>query len=79
MKPFNVARRYGAKVVLLTGGVFGSLSAFAQEAENPIVTLLNSITLAGVAAGVLATLTIVVAIALTFKGGVVAKRVIRQV
>lgn len=79
MKPFNVAKRYGAKVVLLTGGVFGSLSAFAQAVENPIVTLINSISLAGVAAAVAAIMLIVVAIAMTFKGGTVAKRVVRSV
>lgn len=53
-------------------------SAMAQE-TNPIVTLINTIGIEGVAAAVLLLLTGVVAIAMTFKGGTVAKRVVSKI
>ena len=78
MKTFNIARKYGSKALVLAAATTASVGAFAQ-ATNPIVTLINGVDLSTVAAAVLAVAVIVVAIALTFKGPDVAKRVIRKV
>jgi len=74
----NLARKYGSKALALVALGAGSASVFAQE-TNPIITLLNSITLTGVAAAIAALALIIVAIALTMKGPDVAKRIIRKV
>ena len=78
MKTLNIARKYGSKALVLAAATTASVGAFAQ-ATNPIVTLINGVDLSTVAAAVLAVAVIVVAIALTFKGPDVAKRVIRKV
>lgn len=78
MKTLNIARKYGSKALVLAAATTASVGAFAQ-ATNPIVTLIEGVDLSTVAAAVLAVAVIVVAIALTFKGPDVAKRVIRKV
>lgn len=78
MQTLNIARKYGSKALVLAAATTASVGAFAQ-ATNPIVTLINGVDLSTVAAAVLAVAVIVVAIALTFKGPDVAKRVIRKV
>lgn len=78
MQTLNIARKYGSKALVLAAATTASLGAFAQ-ATNPIVTLIQGVDLSTVAAAVLAVAVIVVAIALTFKGPDVAKRVIRKV
>lgn len=78
MKTLNIARKYGSKALALAAASTASVGAFAQ-ATNPIVTLIQGVDLSTVAAAVMAVAVIVVAIALTFKGPDVAKRVIRKV
>lgn len=78
MQTLNIARKYGSKALVLAAATTASVGAFAQ-ATNPIVTLIQGVDLSTVAAAVLAVAVIVVAIALTFKGPDVAKRVIRKV
>lgn len=76
----TLARKYGSKALALVAAGTGSVAAFAQEAAgNPILELLNGISLAGIAAAVLALCVIIVAIAMTMKGPVLAKRVINRV
>ena len=77
MSHFNTARKYGARVLAVAGGTLAGGAAMAQT--NPIVTVLDSVTLDGIAAAVAAAALVVVAIALTFKGPDVAKRIIRKV
>ncbi|WP_454914137.1 hypothetical protein [Variovorax gossypii] len=79
MKLFNVARKYGAKIYLSSLAAVGSVGAFAADGDNPIVTVINSISLAGVAAAIAVLALVVVTIALTMKGPDVAKRIIRKV
>lgn len=76
---YTLARKFGSKVVAGGALALGSAMAFAQDTGNPIVTILDSITLAGVAAAIAALALIIVAIALTMKGPDVAKRIIRKV
>lgn len=71
----NKIRNWGAA----TFATVAASSAFAQAAENPIVTLVNTVGIAGVAAAVLVLMTGVVAIAMTMKGGTVAKRVVAKI
>lgn len=47
--------------------------------DNPIVILLNAIGLDGVQASIAAVSLVIVAVALTLRGPVLAKKVIRQV
>lgn len=76
----TLARKYGSKALVLAAAGTGSVAAFAQEAgTNPILELLGGVSLAGVAAAVLALCVIIVAIAMTMKGPVIAKRVINRV
>jgi hypothetical protein len=79
MKLFTQARKYGSKVLAVMALGTASVGAFAQAADNPIVTVLAGVSLAGVAAAIAALALIVVAIAMTMKGPSVAKRIIRQV
>lgn len=74
----NMGRKYGSKALAMAALATASVGAFAQE-TNPIVTVLNSVSLAGVAAAIAALALIIVAIALTMKGPDVAKRIIRKV
>ncbi|MET3371771.1 hypothetical protein ABIC89_000812 [Variovorax boronicumulans] len=76
---FTLARKYGSKALVLAAAGTASVGAFAQEAGNPILELLGGVSLAGVAAAVLALCVIIVAIAMTMKGPVIAKRVINRV
>jgi len=76
---FTLARKYGSKALVLAAAGTASVGAFAQEATNPILELLGGVSLAGVAAAVLALCVIIVAIAMTMKGPVIAKRVINRV
>lgn len=78
MKLFKQAQNFGSKALAVAAvATMGASSAFAQT--NPITTMLESVDLAGVAAAVAAVGLIIVAVALTFKGPDVAKRVIRKV
>lgn len=80
MKFRSIARKYGSKALALAALGTASVGAFAQTAStNPVLTLLEGISLEGIAAAVLALMVIVVAIAMTMKGPDVAKRVIRKV
>lgn len=79
MKLFTQARKYGSKALAMVALGTASVGAFAQASDNPIIVLLDSISLAGVAAAVAALALIIVAIAMTMKGPSVAKRIIRQV
>ena len=79
MQTLNTARKYGSRALALVAASTASMGAFAQASANPIVTLIEGVDLSTVAAAVLAVAVIVVAIALTFKGPDVAKRVIRKV
>ena len=79
MKFFTQARKYGSKALALAALGTASVGAFAQTSDNPIVTVLGAVSLAGVAAAIAALALIVVAIALTMKGPDVAKRIIRKV
>ena len=79
MQTLNIARKYGSRALALVAASTASVGAFAQAAANPIVTLIEGVDLSTVAAAVMAVAVIVVAIALTFKGPDVAKRVIRKV
>ena len=78
MQTLNIARKYGTRALALVAASTASVGAFAQ-ATSPIVTLIEGVDLSTVAAAVMAVAVIVVAIALTFKGPDVAKRVIRKV
>lgn len=78
MQTLNIARKYGSKALALAAASTASVGAFAQS-TNPIVDLINGVDLSTVAAAVMAVAVIIVAIALTFKGPDVAKRVIRKV
>ena len=60
----------------------GSLALFAASsamAVDPITTALNAVDLSAVAAAVAVISLLVIAVALTFKGPDIAKRVIRKV
>ncbi|MDP9892380.1 hypothetical protein J2W32_001176 [Variovorax boronicumulans] len=76
---YTFARKHGAKLAASVVAGTASVGAFAQTSTNPIVQLLNEVSLEGVAAAVLALCVIIVAIALTMKGPDVSKRVIRKV
>lgn len=69
----NAARLSGSALLLMSG------AAFADEPANPLVTVLDSVSIDGVATAVAAIALGIVAIALTFKGPDIAKRVIRKV
>lgn len=79
MQTFKQMKKYGARV--LAGGALAVVgtSAFAQAATNPVVTMLEAVTLDGIAAALAAAGLVIVAIALTLKGPDVAKRIIRKV
>lgn len=80
MQFFKQAQKFGAKALAVAGvATLGASSAFAQAASNPIVTMLDSVDLGGVATAVAAIGLLIVGVALTFKGPDVAKRVIRKV
>ncbi len=76
---YSLARKYGAKAASLGSFALLAPAAFAQTAGNPITDVLDSISLAGITAAVLATMIVVVGIAVAFKGGDVGKRVVRKV
>lgn len=80
MKSFKQAQKYGAKVLAPVAGlgllVVGSA---AHATGNPITDALTAVDLSTVATAVAAIALIIVAVALTFKGPDVAKRVIRKV
>ena len=78
MQTFKQMKKYGARIV--AGGALAVVgtSAFAQ-ATNPVVTMLEAVSLDGVAAALAAAGLVIVAIALTLKGPDVAKRIIRKV
>lgn len=79
MKFFNVARKYGSKALVMASLGVASVGAFAADGDNPIVTIINSIGLAGVAAAIAALALVIITIALTMKGPDVGKRIIRKV
>lgn len=71
-------KKVAARLSLIPAAM-AAQSAMAQEASGPIETMLEGISLGGVATAVAAIGLVLVAIALTFKGPDVAKRVIRKV
>ena len=76
-KTRSVARKYGAKVAVVAG--LGALAVPAFAADNPIVTMLESIGLDGISAAVIAMGLLIVGIALAFKAPDVAKRGVKKV
>lgn len=80
MKFFKQAQKYGSKaLVVAAAATLGASSAMAQDADNPIVTMLNGIGLTGITAAVIAAGLVIVGIAMAMKGPVVAKRVINKI
>ncbi len=77
MKAFNIARKYGARLVAGASGL--ALSGMAMATGDPISTVLDSVDLTGITTKVAAAALVVVIIAMTFKGPDVAKRVVRKV
>lgn len=78
MSAFKTARKYGAKVVAAAGAMTLSAAAFAQS-TSPIDTILDGVSLDGIATKLTALAVIVVGIALVFKGPTLAKRIISKV
>jgi hypothetical protein len=76
MKLMNAARKFGAKLV---AGGFGAGVASLALATGPIEDALAAVDLSGVVTVIAAAALVIVAIAMTFKGPDVAKRVIRKV
>lgn len=74
----SLARKYGAKVGTAAGALVLSGAAMAQ-ATSPIDTILDSVSLDGISAKLVALALLVVGIALVFKGPDLAKRIIRKV
>lgn len=64
---------------LFLAASLAAAAASAQTATNPIVTLIETVGVDGIAAAVLVLMTGVVAIAMTMKGGTVAKRVVAKI
>lgn len=79
MKLFNVARKFGARVVAGASALALSAGVMAQTVSDPISTVLASVDFTGVGTKVAAAALVLVVIAMTFKGPDVAKRVIRKV
>jgi len=77
-RTLGIARKYGSKAVALTVIAGASVPAFAQS-TNPIVQLLETIGLDGVAAAVLALGALIVAIAMAYKAPDLAKRGVKKV
>lgn len=78
-KTRGIARKYGAKLGAGVATLAAAGAASAQTSTNPIVTLLEGVSLDGVQAAVLAACAVIITIALTMKGPDVSKRVIRKV
>lgn len=74
----NLARKYGAKAAAVSTGLVFAPMAMAQS-TTPIDTILDAVSLDGISAKLVALATIVVGIALVFKGPDLAKRIIRKV
>lgn len=74
----NLARKYGAKVGAAATTLALAPMAMAQT-TTPIDTILDAVSLDGISAKLVALATIVVGIALVFKGPDLAKRIIRKV
>jgi len=77
MSAFNTARKYGSKIVAAAGAMTLSAAAFAQS--SPIDTIMDAVSLDGIATKLTALAVIVVGIALVFKGPALAKRIISKV
>lgn len=75
---FNTALKYASKAVAAAGAMTLSAAAFAQ-ASSPIDTILDGVSLDGIAVKLTALAVIVVGIALVFKGPALAKRIISKV
>lgn len=75
---FNAARKYGSKALAAAGALTLSAAAFAAG-ESPIDTILDSVSLDGLAVKLTALAIVVVGIALVFKGPALAKRIISKV
>lgn len=75
----NLARKYGAKVGAAATTLALAPMAMAQQAQAPIDTILDAVSLDGIIAKLVALAVIVVGIALVFKGPDLAKRIIRKV
>ena len=74
----NLARKYGARVGAAATTLALAPMAMAQS-TTPIDTILDAVSLDGISAKLVALATIVVGIALVFKGPDLAKRIIRKV
>ncbi len=77
MKLMNVARLYGARLV--AGGLALGGACMASATGGAIEDTLAAVDLSGAVTAIAAAALVIVAIALTFKGPDVAKRVIRKV
>lgn len=78
MPVFNTARKFGYKALAAAGAMTLSAAAFAQ-ATSPIDTILDGVSLDGIAVKLTALAVLVVGIALVFKGPALAKRIISKV
>ncbi len=74
----KTARNYASKAVAAAGALTLSAGAFAQSV-SPIDTILDAVSLDGLATKLTALAIVVVGIALVFKGPALAKRIISKV
>ncbi len=79
MKFMNVARKYGAKIAAVPTLALVAAAAHAAPGDDPLLDVLNSISITGIAAAVGVLALGIVAIALTFKGPDLGKRVIKKI
>lgn len=77
---FKTMRKYGAKIAAVGSLAVLGASAHAEgTGDNPLLNVLNSIDITGIGAAVAVLALAIVAIALTFKGPDLGKRVIRKI
>lgn len=77
MKPFNTARKFGAKIAALStlGAAVAMQSAHAAGFDD----FIDAVDLTGLAVKVIAAGLLVVGVAVAFKGSDLGKRVVRKV
>lgn len=76
---FKTMRKYGAKIAAVGSLAVLGASAHAAAGDNPLLDVLNSIDITGIGAAVAVLALAIVAIALTFKGPDLGKRVIKKI
>ncbi len=76
---FNTVRKFGAKLAAVPALALVAMSAHAAAGDDPLLDVLNSINITGIAAAVLVLALAVVGIALAFKGPDLGKRIIRKI